>query len=302
MNEPITKHGSGALSTGPARKLRFSLAGKHGIVILPFLLVLLLFVIISFFPGWFAKHDPTYTDLALRLKAPGYVSADGAAYIWGTDELGRDIYSRVIHGARVSLIVAVSAVLVSGVLGGFLGMMAGYYRGAVGAVIMRLADMLMSIPFLLLAILTVAVLGPKLINLIIVLGIVRWPRYARVAYSTTLAAVNRDYVKAAEALGARPRRLLFLHILPELIPPLIVVATLEVGLMILFEASLSFIGLGVQPPNPSWGSMMSTGQHYAASAWWIATFPGLAIFLVVLSFNTIGDYIRDRLDPKHKSR
>lgn len=275
---------------------------KRWLVILPFLVIILIFIVISLFPGAFAKHDPTYTDLGIRLKPPGFVGPNGSTYIWGTDELGRDLFSRVIHGARVSLIVAVSAVLVSGVIGGFLGMVAGYYRGVIGAFIMRLADILLSIPFLLLAILTVAVLGPDLINLVIVLGIVRWPRYARVAYSATLATVNRDFVRASEALGARSGRLLFKHILPELIPPLIVVATLEVGLMILFEASLSFIGLGVQPPNPSWGSMMATGRDYVASAWWITTYPGIAIFLVVLSSNMIGDYVRDRLDPKNKKR
>lgn len=272
------------------------------ITLVPFILILVLFVLVSIAPQWFASHDPTWTVLKDRLKPPGYVNASGVKYLLGTDELGRDIYSRIIHGAKVSLAVAVTAVLISGFIGGLLGMIAGFYKGVIGTLIMRVADILLSIPFLLLAIITVAVLGPNLLNLIIVLGIVRWPRYARVVQGATLSAANRDFVKASAALGAKPSRLLRKHILPELISPLVVVATLEVGLMILFEASLSFIGLGVQPPNPSWGSMLSTGQQYVNNAWWISTFPGIAIFLIVLSINTIGDSIRDRLDPKHKKR
>lgn len=302
MSRGTASDGRSAIPSPLTANLKAPLWKKNWLTILPFLLIIFLFVIVSIAPGLFTKIDPTYNELSIRLKPPGFVDDNGIKYIWGTDELGRDIFSRVIHGAFVSLLVAVSAVLVSGLIGGILGMIAGYYRGIIGAFIMRLADILLSIPFLLLAILTVAVLGSDLINLIIVLGIVRWPIYARVAYSTTLGTVNRDYVKASEALGARSGRLLTRHILPELVSPLLVVATLEVGLMILFEASLSFIGLGVQPPDPSWGSMMSTGQHYVSTAWWIATFPGIAIFLVVLSVNTIGDYVRDRLDPKNKKR
>lgn len=212
--------------------------------------------------------------------------------------MGRDVYSRIIYGARVSLFIAVTAVLVSGTIGGVLGVLGGFYKNIVGTTIMRLADIVLSIPFLLLAIMAVVVLGPGLLNLIVVLGMVRWPRYARVAYGKTLATVNQDFVKATEALGAKPRRLIVRHIVPEVMPPLIVVATLEVGLMIIFEAALSFLGLGVQPPNPSWGGMLSEGQQYMTLAWWLATFPGLAIVLVVLSVNLIGDFVRDVLDPK----
>ncbi|MCR8635230.1 ABC transporter permease [Paenibacillus radicis (ex Xue et al. 2023)] len=272
------------------------------ISIIPFAVILLLFVLIALMPGWFAKHDPTLTALSIRLKSPGFVGPDGSSYLLGTDELGRDVFSRLIYGARVSLFVSVTAVFISGIIGGLLGMLAGFYRNWVGALIMRVADILLSIPFFLLAILTVAVLGPSLLNLIIVLGLARWPRYARVTQSTTLSTVNKDFVKATAALGARPGRLLIRHILPEVIPPLVVVATLEVGLMIIFEASLSFIGLGVQPPNPSWGSMLSVGQQYVSTAWWLATFPGIAIFLIVISINMIGDYVRDRLDPKNQKR
>lgn len=285
----------------PAAKRKFRM-WKNGWTMIPFWIIFFLFVAVALFPSLFATHNPTLNELSVRLKPPGFVGPDGSVYWLGTDELGRDIWSRIVHGARVSLSVALAAVFISGLLGGFLGMIAGYYRGGLGATIMRIADILLSIPFLLLAIITVAVLGPNLLNLIIVLGIARWPRYARVTQSATLATVNRDFVKASAALGAKSGRLLFKHVLPEIIPPLVVVATLEVGLMILFEASLSFIGLGVQPPKPSWGSMLSTGQQYVSTAWWIATFPGLAIFLIVLTVNIIGDYVRDRLDPKLEKR
>lgn len=267
---------------------------------LPFGLVLAAMIICSLVPGLLAPHDPVYTDLSVRLQPPGFASG-GTRYWLGTDDLGRDVLSRVIWGARVSLAVAVSAVIGAGVIGSALGVLAGFYEGPVGAVIMRLADLVMSIPFFLLAILTVVVLGPNLVNVIIVLVLVRWPRYARVAFGQSLDAKQRDYVKASIALGARARALIRDHVLPEVLPPLIVVATLELGLMVLYEAALSFIGLGVQPPTPSWGSMLAEGQQFVATAWWLATFPGLALFAVVLSVNLLGDLIRDLLDPKERS-
>jgi peptide/nickel transport system permease protein len=269
---------------------------------LPYVIVIFLFILVSVVPSWFVTHPPNLNDLSIRLKAPGFVAENGSSFILGTDDLGRDVYSRLIYGARVSLAVSVTAVLLSGVVGGLLGILAGYYRNAVSSIIMRLADIILSIPFLLLAIITVAVLGPSLFNLIIVLGLTRWPRYARVAQGKTLATVNQDFVKAAEALGAKSRRIIFKHIIPDVVPSLVVVGSIEVGLMIIYEASLSFLGLGVQPPNASWGSMLTMGQQYVEQAWWLATLPGLAIFLVVISANMIGDLIRDKLDPKNKTR
>jgi peptide/nickel transport system permease protein len=267
--------------------------------ITPFLGLLLLFVLVALFPGLFTSHDPTLTDLTKRLQPPGY-EMEGVNHWLGTDSLGRDVYSRIIYGASVSLYVAVSAVLLSGIVGGMFGIIAGYYRNTLGVIIMRLADIVLSIPFLLLAILTVAVLGPNLMNLVIVLSITRWPRYARVAYGKTLGTVNQDFVHAAQALGAKSGRIIRRHIVPEIIPPLVIVATLEVGLMIIYEAALSFIGLGVQPPDPSWGSMLTEGQAFITNGWWLATFPGICIFLVVVSVNMIGDHVRDVLDPKSK--
>lgn len=269
--------------------------------VLPFLTILILFVLAALFPGLFSNHQPNQLNLLNRLEPPLFHS-HGSIYFLGTDELGRDVYSRMIYGARVSLMVSTAAVLISGTVGGALGVLAGYFQEAVGSFIMRFADIVLSVPFLLLAILTVAVLGPNLVNLILVLSVTRWPRYTRVAYGQTLSVVSQDFVRSSKSLGATPGRLIVTHIFPEVVPSLIVVATLEVGLMILFEAALSFLGLGVQPPNPSWGSMLTEGQQYIYSAWWLATFPGLAIFLVVLSVNMLGDHVRDRLDPKNTTR
>ncbi|UOF88991.1 ABC transporter permease [Fodinisporobacter ferrooxydans] len=298
MTSDVTKLDDFTPSQFNALQKRFNWKNKW-IQIAPFSIILAVFILVALLPSVFTNHPPNLTDLSLRLKGPGY-SSHGSTYFLGTDELGRDVYSRLLYGARVSLSVSVASVFLSGLIGGLLGILAGFYKNRVGTMIMRVADIVLSIPFLLLAILTVAVLGPNLMNLIIVLGITRWPRYARVAFGQTLATVNQEFVQAAKALGARSWRLIVKHILPEIIPSLVVVATLEVGLMIIYEASLSFIGLGVQPPNPSWGSMLTEGQQYVDTAWWLATFPGMAIFLVVLSINLIGDFIRDVLDPKDK--
>ena len=205
----------------------------------------------------------------------------------------------MIYGARVSISVAFMSVILSGVVGVTVGMAAGYLRGWAETILMRLVDIFLSIPAILLAIITVAVLGPGFINVILVLALTRWPRYARVAYGQTLAIAGRPYVTLAHAMGASAPRVLALHILPNIIGPLLVVATLEFGLMVLFEAGLSFLGLGVQPPTASWGSMLSTGRNYVGSAWWIATFPGVALFMLVLSANLIGDRLSDRIGKGH---
>lgn len=256
--------------------------------------LLLALVLCAVFAPWLAPFDPDRQNLLARLKVPGF-EARGAIYQLGSDELGRDILSRLIHGARVSILVAVLSVILSGVVGVAVGMAAGYLRGWTETILMRLVDIFLSIPAILLAIITVAVLGPGFLNVILVLALTRWPRYARVAYGQTLAIADRPFVTLARSMGASPTRVLALHILPNIIGPLLVVATLEFGLMVLFEAGLSFLGLGVQPPTASWGSMLSTGRNYVASAWWIATFPGLALFLLVLSANLIGDRLGDRI-------
>jgi peptide/nickel transport system permease protein len=259
--------------------------------------LIVLFVLAAIFAPLIAPYDPNAQNLLGRMKSPGTVSRS-FYYLLGSDELGRDLLSRLIYGARVSLSVAFASVILSGAVGVLLGMLAGYLRGWVEVIVMRVVDVFLSIPAILLAIITVAVLGPGLINVIVVLALTRWPRYARVAYGQTLGIANMPYVRLATFMGAGPLRILFRHILPNIIGAVTVVATLEFGLMVLFEAGLSFLGLGVQPPTASWGAMLSTGRNYLATAWWIATFPGVCLFLLILAINLIGDNLRDRFDPR----
>jgi len=263
--------------------------------------LLVAFALIAIFAPLVAPVDPNRQDLFARLKPPGTELRE-TYYLFGTDELGRDILSRIIFGSRVSLLVAITSVFVSLIIGTSLGVMAGYFRGWVEAIIMRVADVVLSVPALLLAIITVIVLEPGLLSLIAVLGFTRWPRYTRVAYGQTLGVATRPYVVAARFHGAGAFWLMPRHILPNILNPLIVVATLEFGLMILFEAGLSFLGLGIQPPTASWGAMMSVGRNYLNTAWWIATYPGLCLFMLVLCVNLLGDTLRDRLDPRSDRR
>jgi peptide/nickel transport system permease protein len=259
--------------------------------------LILLFVLAAIFAPLIAPYDPNAQNLLARLKAPG-VTSRAFHYALGSDELGRDVLTRLFYGARISLLVAFASVALSGTVGVLAGMLAGYLRGAAELVVMRTVDIFLSIPAILLAILTVAVLGPGLVNVVVVLALTRWPRYARIAYGQTLGIANMPYVRLATFMGAGAGRILFRHVLPNIIGAVTVVATLEFGLMVLFEAGLSFLGLGVQPPTSSWGAMLSTGRNYLATAWWIATFPGLCLFLLVLAVNLIGDDLRDRFDPR----
>jgi peptide/nickel transport system permease protein len=261
--------------------------------------IIALVVLVAIFAPWLAPYDPNQQNLLGRLKPPGTVSR--SFHYWlGSDELGRDLLSRVIHGARISLIVAFASVILSGMVGTTLGMIAGYRRGWVEIAVMRVVDVFLSIPAILLAIITVAVLGPGIVNVIMVLALTRWPRYARIAYSQTLSVANMPYVRLSALMGAGAPRVLFRHVLPNIVGAVSVVATLEFGLMILFEAGLSFLGLGVQPPTASWGAMLSTGRNYVATAWWVATLPGACLFVLVLAVNLTGDAVRDRLDPRHR--
>ena len=261
--------------------------------------VIALVVLVAVFAPWLAPYDPNQQNLLGRLKPPG--TASRSFHYWlGSDELGRDLLSRVIHGARISLIVAFASVVLSGVVGTTLGMIAGYRRGWVEIAVMRVVDVFLSIPAILLAFITVAVLGPGIVNVIMVLALTRWPRYARIAYSQTLSVANMPYVRLSALMGASAPRVLFRHVLPNIVGAVSVVATLEFGLMILFEAGLSFLGLGVQPPTASWGAMLSTGRNYVATAWWVATLPGACLFVLVLAVNLTGDAVRDRLDPRHR--
>jgi peptide/nickel transport system permease protein len=241
---------------------------------------------------WIAPYDPLATSWALVRKAPS------AAHWFGTDEVGRDLLSRVIWGGRASLSAGVIAVSIAVGLGVPIGMVAGYVGGPVDAVISRLTDAMLAIPFLILAIALAAFLGPSLGNAMIAIGITATPIFVRLARGQVLAARAEDWVEAARAVGNPPARILLRHVLPNILPPVMVQATLAVAAAIIAEASLSFLGLGQQPPAPSWGSMLNTAQRFLTQAPWMAIFPGLAIFLTVLAFNLFGDGLRDALDPK----
>ena len=273
--------------------------------ITPFMAVVLAllaaFVLAAAAAPLLAPFDPLRQSLLLRLRAPGTEIA-GRVLLLGSDDLGRDLLSRIIYGARASLLVAALSVSVSLLVGTTLGMLAGWFRGWTAIIIMRLVDAMLSIPAILLAVLTVAVLGPGFVNLVLVLGLTRWPRYTRVAYAQTLQVGTLPFLRAAEMAGCGTPRLLLRHILPNIAGPLMVVATAEFGLMILFEAGLSFLGLGIQPPIPSWGSIMSAGRQYVARAWWLTVFPGACLFVLVLCVNLFGDWLRDRIDPRAQGR
>lgn len=263
----------------------------------PFVALLALMLVLALLAPWLSPQNPNAQNLLGRLKPPG-AEVRGITYLLGTDELGRDLLSRLIFGARVSLMVAAVAVLISGAVGTMLGMLAGWYRGAIGTVIMRLVDIVLSVPAILLAIIIVAIIGPGLMNVVLVLAFTRWARFARIAYGQTLGLVGLPYVRLSHFMGASGLRVMLRHILPNIIGPVMVIATLEFGLMVLFEAGLSFLGLGVQPPTPSWGAILSTGRNYVTTAWWISVFPGLFLFLLILSVNVLGDHVRDVIEGR----
>jgi peptide/nickel transport system permease protein len=265
-------------------------------------LILLAFILVAALAPLIAPFDPTRQTLIQRLRPPGHTTGAGVVYLLGTDDLGRDLLSRIIHGARASILVALTSVALSLTLGTLLGMLAAWFRGWVDIVIMRFVDTVLSIPAILLAVLAVAVVGPSFETLVVVLGLTRWPRYTRVAYAQTLQVATLPYIRAAELAGASTLRILGVHVLPNIAGPLVVVATAEFGLMILFEAGLSFLGLGIQPPTPSWGSIMSAGRQYVERAWWLTVCPGACLFMLVLSVNVFGDWLRDRLDPRSRTR
>ena len=242
--------------------------------------------------------DPLLQDVSVRLKPPTLEGGDGQAHLLGTDHLGRDILSRLIYGARISLVIGISAVAVAGTLGTLIGLVAGYRGGRVDDLCMRLTDTMLAMPFILLALAVIAVLGSSLRNIIFVLGITSWVSYARVVRAEVLTLRMREFVAAAQALGGHGTRIIFRHLLPNVLTPVIVIATLEVARMIILESALSFLGLGVQPPTPTWGGMLADGRAYLSTAWWLATFPGLCIMLSVLGINLLGDWFRDVLDPR----
>jgi peptide/nickel transport system permease protein len=264
------------------------------------LVAVALVVFSAVFAPWITPFDPLEQDINQRLKEPGWRNATGQMHSLGTDHLGRDILARIIFGARIALVVGLSAVLISGVLGMIIGLIAGYFGGTVDDFLMRLADIQLAFPFILLAIAVIGVLGPNLRNIIIVIGVSSWVVYARVVRGEVLSIRERDFVQAAIALGSRDGRILVRHVLPNAFTPWLVVATLDMARVIVIESALSFLGLGVQPPTPTWGGMLADGRVYLSTAWWLATFPGLAILITVLGINLLGDGLRDTLDPRLK--
>src|SRR5499433_4290892 len=261
--------------------------------------VILLFVIaVAVAAPYVAPHDPARQSLIRRFTPPLWVQGGLPAYPLGTDQVGRDILSRIIYGARVSLVVGLAAVAVSLVVGVTLGLLSGFLRGRVDAVIMTVVDVTLSFPQLLLALAFVAALGPSLATIIVVLGLTGWERYTRVVRAEVLALREKDFVEAARAMGASPMRTILRHLLPNTFSSIIVMSTLQVAQAILQEAALSFLGVGSGRAYPTWGQMISLGRDFVSVAWWLPTFPGLAILLTVLSINLVGDRLRDALDPR----
>lgn len=258
--------------------------------------ILVILVLLALFADVIADYDTVVIkqNLANRLKGPS------AEHWLGTDEFGRDIFARLVHGARVSLKVGIIAVGISIVLGGILGALAGFYGGRIDNIIMRIMDVFLAVPSILLAIAIVSALGPSIINLMVAISISSVPRYARIVRASVLSIRDQEFVEAARAIGANNARIIFRHIIPNSLAPVIVQGTLGVASAILSTAGLSFIGLGIQPPAPEWGSMLSGGRQYLRYAWWVTTFPGVAIMITILSLNLLGDGLRDALDPRLK--
>ena len=258
--------------------------------------ILVILVLLALFADVIEDYDTVVIkqNLANRLKGPS------AEHWLGTDEFGRDIFARLVHGARVSLKVGIIAVGISIILGGILGALAGFYGGRIDNIIMRIMDVFLAVPSILLAIAIVSALGPSIINLMVAISISSVPRYARIVRASVLSIRDQEFVEAARAIGANNARIIFRHIIPNSLAPVIVQGTLGVASAILSTAGLSFIGLGIQPPAPEWGSMLSGGRQYLRYAWWVTTFPGVAIMITILSLNLLGDGLRDALDPRLK--
>ncbi|HYR38043.1 MAG TPA: ABC transporter permease [Methylomirabilota bacterium] len=262
--------------------------------------IFLAIVLSAVFAPWIAPHDPLVVDIRHRMGPPAWMEGGTREHVLGTDQIGRDLLSRVIWGGRVSLVVGVTAVLLSSTIGILFGLTAGYFGARLDWSIMTFINVMLTFPFVLLALAVIAVLGPSMPNMIIVLGVTGWPVYARVVRAETLALREREFVLAARALGGSHARIVFRQILPNLISPIVVIATLQIAQVIILESFLSFLGLGVQPPTPAWGNMLGEGRVYMLNSWWIAAFPGLAIFVTTLVINLIGNALRDWLDPHMK--
>ena len=268
------------------------------------LIIIIFFFFIAIFSDYITPHGPNEYNLRMRYLPPFWAGGK-IEYFLGTDQLGRDMLSRLIYGSRISLIVGIGGVIVSMILGVFLGLICGFYRGITDAIISRIIDTLMSIPFILLAISIVGLVGitgdDSLLVIIIVLGLTGWITFARVVRGEVLSIREKEYIESAYAIGQKNSFIMFVHILPNVMPSIIVLSTLQIATVIIAESSLSFLGLGVKPPIVTWGSMLADGRDHLATSWWLATFPGIAITVTTLGLIMFGDWLRDYLDPKTKN-
>src|SRR5690625_4154574 len=262
------------------------------------LILVLIVVLVAPFASVLAPYDPAQTNPAHMLQPPFWQDGGSMDHILGTDNLGRDLLSRIIYGTRVSLLVGIFAVILAGAIGVVLGLMSGYYGGIVDTIVMRLVDSFLAIPSILITLVILSIVGPGLWTLIVVLGVTNWVQYARIVRGEVLSVKEREFVKAAESIGVRDHKIMRQHLLPNVISSFIVTATLSVASTIISEASLSFLGMGIQTPTVSWGIMLNSGKDYLAESWWVATFPGLAITFTTLGIIFLGDWLRDVLDPR----
>ena len=283
---------------GPLRELASSFCANHGAVVGFGVIATLL--LLAIFADMVAPHPPALPNSDALLVPPVWQARGSWTYPLGTDAIGRDMLSRLIHGARLSLAIGVVVVMLAVAVGTALGLTAGFFRGTVEFAILRLMDILLTLPSLLLAIVIVAILGPGMMNAMLAVAVVVLPHYVRIARAAVISELARDYVTAAKVGGAGPLRLMLREVLPNCVAPLIVQATLGISTAILDAASLGFLGLGAQPPLPEWGTMLADAREFVLRAWWVVTFPGLMILLAVMAFNLVGDGLRDALDPKLK--
>ena len=288
---------AGQPGTQPSQKIRNAVTVFKRYPVIPVFIVLTL-IITAIFANILAPYSPYEQSLPDRLKPPFWVEGGSTRHLLGTDLLGRDVFSRLLYGSRISLLIALMGILVAGSIGAVLGMLSGFYGGKVDALIMRACDATLSLPIILLALLLAVILGPSLANIIYIMGIVLWARYARVIRGEVMSWKEQEFIAYARVAGASSFKIMIRHLFPNIVNTLMVLITFQTGYVIILESFLSFLGAGVPPPIPTWGGMVAEGRGYIITGWWISVFSGLAISLVVLSLNLFGDWLRDYLDPK----
>jgi len=310
MQSPLQTDGAGTIpnpfmykvnkTIGNAQDFLKKIA-KHPSVVGGFI-VILIYLLVAIFAPWIAPHSPVKGDLLNRIAPPAWMEGGSWEHILGTDQQGMDLLSRIIYGTRVSLAVGLLVTAISVVFGTMLGLMAGYFRGWFDSIVSRFADLLLAFPFLIFAIGVMAFIGPGFINLVFALSFKGWVEFFRIARGEVMGEKPKEYVEAAKSLGRSRFAIMVSEILPNIIHSILVLATLRLGYMMIMESSLSFLGLGIQPPTPAWGSMIASGRDYILNAWWLSTFPGIALLILVLAINLFGEGLRDLLDPRLKTK